>query len=321
MSTIDALLLLSSFVFAVNMGGSGLAPSFAAALGAGVVPRRWAVVLFGVFVTVGALSLGKFVAKTLGSGLVPAEDFAHGTALCVIASATVALLLANLLKIPQSTSWVTVSAIATVGLVRADLNTDTILYRLVPAWIGLPLLSFVLTGLLLRPFYPLRGGNLRAFEWLSRHQRSLGLIVLATSCYVATAIGSNNVANVVGPLAAAGVVDVTTGFLVAAPLFALGALVFRSPAETIGRKIVPLGLVTAAVANLVTASVLLCASWLGIPQSLVHINAASVAAVSLAKEGAWQMMRRDQLGRIGLTWLATPAIAAALTLTLLLVVN
>jgi phosphate/sulfate permease len=79
------------------------------------------------------------------------------------------------------------------------------------------------------------------------------------------------------------------------------------------RDLVPLGPVTATLAAVVTGSVLLVASWIGVPQSLVHINAASVAAISLAKEGSWQLMPRRVLMRVGILWVVTPLIAAALT--------
>jgi sulfate permease len=317
----EIVLLLASIFFALNMGGSGMAPAFSTALGARLVSTRTAVALFGVCVLTGALTLGGFVAKTLGSGLVPAETFDVNVALAVILSAAFALLLANLLKIPQSTSWVTVFAIATVGVFHDNLKADTILYHLLPAWIGLPLASFVLTTALARFFYPIRAGNVRSLERLAKHERLLKGLVLAGSCYVALAIGSNNVANVVGPLAAANVLEVHTGFVMIAPLFGLGGLLFRAPAETMAKEIVPLGLATAAISSLVTGSLLLCASWLGIPQSLVQINAGSLIAVSLVKEESWGSMRGDVLSRIGGLWLATPLIAALMTAALLQVLG
>lgn len=320
MNVVELLLLGFSLFFALNIGGSGLAPSFSAALGARLISRAAAVALFIVFVTLGALLLGSFVAKTLGSGLV-GEALNPMTALCVIAAASGALFLANLMRIPQSTSWVTVFAIATVGLRAGTLNADTVLYKLLPAWVGLPILSFVLTTLCVRLFYPPRSTNFRAVERLTRRTGALRAVVLVSSCYVATAIGSNNVANIVGPLAAANVVDVMTGFFIVAPLCGLGAVLFAAPAATVGRAIVPLGPVTATIANLVTGSVLLCASYLGIPQSLVHINTAAVVAISLAKEESWSLMPHVVLRRIGLLWLATPVIAAALTAALLEVVQ
>lgn len=313
MTFVHILLLATSLFFALNMGGSGLAPAFAGTLGAGLVRRRTAVCLFAAFVLVGALCLGGLVAKTLGKDLVPAQTLSENVVLCILLSAAATLFLANLLKIPQSTSWVTVFAIATVGIHFDNLQPDTILYRLLPAWIGLPVASFLLTTVVTRFFYPLRLANLRAHERIVRHGRTMNVLAISASCYVALAIGSNNVANVVGPLAAAGVVDVLEGFVLVAPFFGIGALLFRAPAETVGSAIVPLGLATATITNVITGSLLLVASWLGIPQSLVQINAASIIAVSLVKEGSWSLMPAPVLRKIGLLWLASPLIAAALT--------
>jgi phosphate/sulfate permease len=321
LASTEGALLLGSALFALTMGGSGMAPAFGVTLGAKLIDRRLALLLFGGFVVLGALLLGGFVARTLGAALVPPGTLDPRTVLCVIASATLALGLANVLRIPQSTSWVTVAAIVTVGLVHGNLDTDTITRRLLPVWIGLPVLAFVLAFLACRAFYPLRGWNLGVHASLARHAWKLRALSLVTSCYVALAIGANNVANVVGPLAAAQVVDVTLGFLLLAPLFGVGALVFPSPARTVGTDLVPLGVLTASLCNLVVGTLLVVASLCGIPQSLVQMNAATVAAVALVKEGDVRLMRTALLQRIGVLWLVTPALAAALTWALLEVLH
>jgi phosphate/sulfate permease len=41
---------------------------------------------------------------------------------------------------------------------------------------------------------------MRSRERIAKHGRAKNALALSTSCYVAFAIGSNNVANVVGPL-------------------------------------------------------------------------------------------------------------------------
>ncbi|MBM4388783.1 MAG: inorganic phosphate transporter, partial [Deltaproteobacteria bacterium] len=200
MDLINILLIALSVFFALNMGGSGMAPSFSVAIGANIIKRRYAVILFTVFVCFGSLVFGKFVVKTLGSDLVPAENLDPLTVLIVIFSASSSLFLANILKIPQSTSWVTVFAISAVGIYHSSLKTGTLLYKLLPAWILLPLFSFLLTLGILKAFYPLRAWNFRFYEYLSKHEFKMKIFVIAGSCYVAFAIGSNNVANIVRPL-------------------------------------------------------------------------------------------------------------------------
>ncbi len=316
MNPIELAILVVAGLFAVNMGGSGLAPAFSVAMGSGTIGRRTAPLLFAVCVLFGALVLGDGVAKTLGGGIVPRGELTGVRVLCVLGAATVALTLANLLRVPQSTSWVTVLALVALGLSIGELRTETLLTRLLPAWILLPVLAYVLTRLALRIFYPLRASNFRLHERLVRNQRRLRWLVLASSCYVAVAIGANNVANVVGPVSATGLVDVTLGFFIMAPLFGVGALLLGGAARSVGREIVPMGVFAASLVGLVVGTVLLIASHLGLPQSLVQLNAAAVFAVWHVKEDSQRVGEHVVLRRIATVWLVTPVIAGLLTLGL-----
>jgi sulfate permease len=315
MSPVEILLLAVAAFFALNMGGSGFAPAFAVALGSKTLSRRTSTLLYGAFVMLGALLLGNMVAKTLSSGIVPEAALPPYRALIVLGAATSALFVANYLKVPQSTSWVTIFALAGLGLVLGELNQQTILWRLLPAWIGLPVLAYVITRLAIRVFYPLRAGNFRLHERLARGPRTLKLLVLATSCYVATAIGSNNVANVVGPMLSTGLVGQTSGFILAAPLFGLGAILFPDPARTVARGIVPLGPLAASLVGLVVGTLLFVASSIGTPQSLVQLNAAAVLAVWRVKNEGESTMEHQVIRKMFLLWLVTPVLAAVFAAT------
>lgn len=313
MSVVELALLATGGWFAFNMGASGLAPAFGATIGSRVISARWAALVFGIFVVVGALLLGPNVAKTLGGEIVPVESFDKVTTLIVLGAANVALLLANLLKMPQSTSWVTVAAIVTLGLQQRDLNTHTLTHRLLPAWLLMPLLGFVICAALMRYLYPLHGSRFGLHSWLSQRRGVLRALAFASACYVALAIGANNVANAVGPCSAAGLFSVTTGMLVLAPMFGIGAGVLAGPAKTIARDVVPLGLFAATLVNIVVATLLLVASYMGLPQSLVQMNAAAVLGVALVKEGRSSMLDGRGTRRMLLLWIVTPILAAALT--------
>jgi sulfate permease len=308
------LLVAVAILFALNIGGSGLAPSFGAVMGAGILPERRARLLYLLCVVLGALLFGQYVARTLGAGILAQGQFTPAVALVILAASTAALLLANLLHIPQSTSWVTVFSIAAAAWWKEALLLDKITGRLLPAWIVLPILSFLLSAGLARLLYPMRRVNIRMHEYLTRHEVFLRRAAILSSCYVAVSIGANNVANVVGPLAGAGLIGATTGLLFVAPLVGLGPLLFPGPGRSVGREIVPLGLLSAVIVNLVTGSIIVAASCFGIPQSLVHVNTAAVAAISFTKEENWRSMRHEVLSRFGLIWFATPAIAAGLTI-------
>lgn len=321
MTVTTILLAVIAVFFALNMGGSGIVPCFSAALGAKILRWRTAVLLFLGFSSLGAILFGQSVVKTLGNGLVPQTTFTITIVLIVLVSATTSMFIANLLKIPESTSWVTVASISTVGLYYSKLNTDTILYRMLPAWVLLPLIGFFVTRFVLKQVYPMQGGNFRLFEQLLKHENKLRRFVLFSSCAVAIAIGSNNVANVVGPLAALGAVEPLTGLMLAAPLFGLGAFVFRAPIQSVGKDIVPLGPFTASLIKCVFGSLLLIASLLGIPQSSVQLSFACVLAVASIKDGLHTLRGNTVLRKIVLLWFVNPLIASGLTLILLVLLT
>ena len=116
MSAVLLILIIISIFFALNMGASGIAPSFAAAFGAKLITEKRAVVLFAIFVILGAIILGRNVAVTLGDKLLAKEFISLPVALIILSAASLSLFIANILKIPQSTSQVTVGAIIGAGI-------------------------------------------------------------------------------------------------------------------------------------------------------------------------------------------------------------
>ncbi len=316
MSPLDLALFGASTALALAMGGSGLAPAFGATLGAGRISRVAAVALFTAGVLVGALALGDRVARTLGSSIVRPEVLHGGPVLAVLCAAAVALYAAHLLKIPQSTSWVVVFALVAVGAPHGAVSWDVLLTRVFPAWLGLPVAALVLTVLALRPMYPLSARNRGFVEGLLKHQWKLRAFSVTSSFFVAVSIGANNVANVVGPLAATGAVGVEVGLLGFALVFGLGAALLPSATRTVSAGIVPLGLFTASLCNVVVGLVLCVASAMGVPQSLVQVSVACVLGVALVKEGPHGFVQRGIVRKLGFTWLATPCLAAVLTVVL-----
>lgn len=304
--------------FAINMGASGIAPSFAAVYGGRFIKKRLALVLFGVFVILGAVSLGKNVSITLGKNLLPQQFMSYNAALIVLFAATFSLFLANILKIPQSTSQVTVGSIVGAGLYFGHLNRSTLLLKILPMWVALPLLSYTLTFFLYRIIYPPHHNNLHIYQKIFANEKKLRLSALVVSCYVAFAIGTNNVANAVGPLFGAGIMQIIPGLLLISPLFAVGAgLLGKGTLETAGQEIVPLGLISSTLVAFVTATLLIVASVLGIPQSLVQLNLCSIFAVSCLKNGHKCTMDHHITQKTFIVWIITPLLSVAICYILL----
>lgn len=70
----EILLVIAVFFFAMNMGGSNIAPSFAPLFGAKLVTHKKAVLLFTFFLFLGAVLFGGNVVKTLGVGIMSRRD-------------------------------------------------------------------------------------------------------------------------------------------------------------------------------------------------------------------------------------------------------
>ena len=315
------LLIIAVVFFATNMGGSGIAPSFAAVYGAKLISRRNTGILFSLFVVLGALTLGGRVTKTLSSGLISKQLFNFDVALIILVSAAISLFIANLLRIPQSTSWVTVMATFGAALYFNNLNWLTTL-RMLGMWLVLPTIAFVITLLVFKVIYPPAYKNLWFYEKVHLWKKQLHALALISSCYVAFAIGANNVANAVGPLAGAGLVDPFWGLLLVAPLFGIGGWLIKDRTmQTIGAEIVPLGLVTSTLVSFVTATLLVTASYLGFPQSLVQLNTLAILAIGTLKHEHVLALREKATQKTMVVWLGAPLLSAVLSFLLMVLLK
>lgn len=315
-------LIILVIFFAVNMGASGIAPSFAAVYGGRLVKKKKALILFSVFVLLGAVILGGNVSFTLGKNLLPQEFLNFDTALVIIFAASLSLFLANILKIPQSTSQVTVGAICGAGLYFRHLYFKTLFFKIIPMWFILPLLAYFFTFILYRLIYPPKHDNLHIYEKLFSQEKKLKITAIVVSCYVAFAIGSNNVANAVGPLFGAGIIRIMPGLTLVAPLFGIGAwLMGKGPLDTAGKEIVPLGIFSSTLVSFVTATLLIFASLLGIPQSLVQLNICSIFAISALKNGHRSTLDLHITKMMFIVWVITPLLSVIITYLLLFLIK
>ncbi len=92
-------------------------------------------------------------------------------------------------------------------------------------WIIVPLVSFVIAFLIGKVIK--RRAHKKEAE--GKWKRVLTILVIATGFFEAFSAGMNNVANAVGPLVGAGLMDATTGVIAGGLAVALGALFTRRP--------------------------------------------------------------------------------------------
>ena len=340
MFSILLLPLLVAMFLAVNMGGSGTSPSFSAAYGADVIRKEAIPGLFGIFVFLGAIIAGRAVATTTGRGIIPGEMLGLSLTTIILLSVSLALLFANLLSIPQSTSQATVFALMGPAIYFDVLKTDKLFTEIIPAWFILPVISFLLVYLIgrwiYRPFARSRFvERYLKYENLSKHPWIRFLIILG-SLYVAFSIGSNNVANAAGPISSMilnelNISTVDSNFvlimilstLLIAPCFGIGSSVFGfKVVRSTGKDIVEFGPIGGLAVSVITASLLLLASVTrGIPASLVQLNTGAILALAVVKMGWRATFRRKIIGKFALIWVISPLIALILSIVFTIIAD
>ncbi|PIU41682.1 MAG: hypothetical protein COS99_04190 [Candidatus Omnitrophica bacterium CG07_land_8_20_14_0_80_42_15] len=317
------LLIIISIFWAMNMGASGLAVSFAPSVGSNIIKKNRAVVFFTIFVIIGALLVGGRVAKTLSSKIIAPELITQPVVLVILFSACIALFLANILKIPQSTSIIIVSSFVGAGLYFKSLNFSLIRY-LIFVWVGISALSYFLTYFIARKIYPPRQKNLRFYEKFFCHEAKLKKWTLFTDFYSAFGIGTNNVANVVGPLMAANIVSPSVGFLVFSLLFGFGGLILgKGVLNTVSKEIVPLGTISASIVSLVVSTFIIACSLLGLPAPYVQFSSLSILAIHTAKEekNHSETLFHPITKKILKVWVLTPILSIIICYSILLLLG
>lgn len=313
------LLTIISIFWAMNMGASGLAVSFAPSVGSNIIKKNRAVIFFTIFVLIGALLVGGRVAKTLSSKIIAAEFITQPVVLIILFSACTSLFLANILKIPQSTSIIIISSFVGAGLYFKSLNFSLIRY-LICVWIGVSLLSYFVTYFITRKIYPPCQKNLRFYEKFLCHQDKLEKWTLFTDYYSAFGIGTNNVANVVGPLIAANIIKPNIGFLIFSLLFGLGGLMLgKGVLNTVSKEIVPLGTISASIVSLVVSTFIITCSLLGLPAPYVQFSSLSILAVHTVKEqkNHSQTLAHPITKKILKVWALTPILSIIICYSML----
>lgn len=323
---------LVAMFLAMNMGGSGTGPSFSAAYGANVLRRTLIPGLFGVMVFLGAILAGKATATTIGKGLIDPEMLDFVVVTIILFSVSLALLLANLLGIPQSTSQATVLTVAAPALYFDKLSTQKLFVEIIPTWFILPVISFVLCYLVGKYIYkPLRRRGFFYSRKINRHPLIRSLIIIMSS-YVAFAIGSNNVANASGPIATMTINELNLAnesrnfilimilaTLIIAPNFGIGSSVFgHKVLRNTGKEILLFGPIEAIIISFITASLLLMASvFRGIPTSLVQLNVGAILGLGVAKLGYQNIFRKTEVNKFFVMWIIAPLISFMTALLLI----
>ncbi len=327
MVTIFIIPFVIAMFLAVNMGGSGTAPAFSAVYGADILKKSLIPGLFGIAVFLGAIIGGEETAKTIGKGLLAPELFTFTTVSIILLSVSISLLMANVAGIPQSTSQATVLAVIGPAVYFNALNANKLFYEILPTWIIMPIASFVVSFIIGKYIYkPMRKMGYTFSRRLNESYVLKGVIIFM-SIYVAFSIGTNNVANAVGPIASLSfnVLDIPANnypevlilaTLIIAPCFGIGSSIFgHKLVKNTGKEIVLFGKIEAVIIAFVSSSLLLTASLIkGIPASLVQLNVSAIIGIGVAKLGFKNIFRKTEVNKFFVMWFIAPFLAFGLSL-------
>ena len=292
--------LIACFV-AYNIGGATTGPAFGPAVGANVLSKPVAGVLMAVGFFLGAFTLGRRVVDTLGEELVhdPAV-FTLQASIVVLALIGGALLIGNLSGAPASTSMTAVGAIIGLGLATETLNL-AVVGEILAWWILSPIIGFWLAVMIGRYGYTtldrliaIEQSDGPLFVWSQEGvwgrpalgpnttpREAVGTVVLVgIGCLMAFSSGTSNIANAIAPLVGSGALDMNVGIFIGSGAVAVGALtIARRTMETLGNDITDLPLTAAIIVAILSSTIVILLSVLGIPASFVII--ATVCIVGL----------------------------------------
>jgi len=187
--------LILAFVMAVNIGGNDAANPTSAAVGAGVLSIRKALLFFALFTIAGAGLQGFMVMKTIGKGIIPSIDVVGAVA--IILAASIWIFIATMKGMAISTTHSIISAVVGYGIMKymvSGLNYG-VLGTIVLSWITSPLCSLLLA--------------LIVYKWITsyvskyrgdpaRVNKFFRALLIGSLCFAAYSFGANDVANATG---------------------------------------------------------------------------------------------------------------------------
>jgi len=304
---VTEVLLIAGIVVAIfvgyNIGGATTGPAFGPAVGANILSKGIAAALMSVFFIVGAWTIGREVVDTLGNELVTdTAIFTLEANVAVLFFIGGALFLGNRAGVPASTSMTAVGAIAALGLATGELNW-AVLGEIAIWWIVAPIIGFWIGGVVGRYFYT------RINEWvaiegnaaeefligfdtsgtvprltveggISRREWTGSLVVVAIGCLMAFSSGTSNIANAVAPLVGSGALAEDPAIIIGSIAVAVGAFtIARRTLDTLGNDITDLPLTAAVVVAVVSSTIVVGLSWIGIPASFVVIATMTIVGL------------------------------------------
>ncbi len=296
------MLMAPALFMAWAIGANDSAKAVGTAVGSGVIGFKRAVLLIGVFVTLGVFLGGAGVSGTI-EGM--AEGMSPLHVGLVLFSAATSVTLASLWGRPISTTQSIVG-----GLVGASLALGLpidwwTVGKIASAWVLSPPVAAIFAVAVYRTYGPL----MKRIKGLRNLELAQKWLVFTASAYSSFNLGANELSNVAGLLQSLGM-NGPFKFALALTL-TLGALTFSyNVMMTVGRDLAPLGPTSAFSSQFGASLAVSAANLLGLPVSSGQAIVGAISGLGLYKGES--LNARLLLG-IARGWVVAPVAAGALS--------
>ncbi|WP_328703145.1 inorganic phosphate transporter [Alkalihalobacterium elongatum] len=312
-----SLAFIIALFFAMNIGASGTAAAMGPAYGSGAIPnKRVAMILVAVSAFIGALAGGEVV-KTIGGGIIPSSIIDVQLVIIILGSACLTLFIANLMGIPLSTSEVVVGAIVGAGIAFQSLFFEKLII-IVSFWVIVPIVAFIL-AFIAGKFITKLEKKYPSFTGTGKWKKILVVLLILAGCLEAYAAGMNNVANAVGPLVGAGLIDISTAVILGGVFVGLGAILLGGRVlETNGKRITTLSLMQGTAVSTTGGTLVIIASIFGLPVPLTQVTTSAIVGIGTAENG-FQLWQKGIIKKIVKVWVVSPVFSLVMSYGLILV--
>ncbi len=301
--------LISGIFLGWSLGANDSSNVFGTAVASGVIKFSIAATITAIFVAAGSVLEGAGGMHTL-SGL---TDQNLNSAFISALAAAVTVTAMTFLSLPVSTSQAVVGAILGIGLALQQPIQWAKLQKVVLCWVGTPVGAMVISFVLYKLFQFILG-KLKLNALSLSTPIMWGLIL--SGAYGAYALGANNVANVTGVFAAAGLVTVRWATIIGGVSIAIGAVTYsKRVMYTVGEGLVKLDGFSAFVAVLSEAITIHIYAVIGVPVSTSQAIVGAVLGIGMAL--GMRTINNRTLINIVLGWLSTPVIAGAVAFVMM----
>jgi len=305
---VNVLYLFSSVFLGWSLGANDAANVFGTAVSSRMVKFSSAAILTAIFVIFGSYWEGAKGIETVST--LTSQSFI--TAFISLLSAAITMTIMTILKLPVSSSQAAIGGIIGIGLYNNSVDFSG-LEKVVICWIGTPIGSMIIAIILYIIFRNIFNNlNLTVvqLDFIIR----VGLII--SGCYAAYALGSNNVASIIGVFAPLVSFSPRILALIGGFSIAFGVLTFsKNVMYTVGKKLVPIGGFSAFIAILAESITVHIYTKIGVPVSTSQAIIGAVLGVGIIN-GIRTINFKTMVHIFG-GWVSTPILSIIISIVLI----